>query len=139
VTGSGSVAPPSTGPPGVVRAPVSTPGALADPAPSLTQLCTAGYTATVRPPVAYTTDLKRRQIAELGYSNRALSAYEEDHLVPLELGGAPRDPKNLWPEPIDSARVKDREEGALHVAVCTHRLSLAEAQQRILADWGPAK
>jgi hypothetical protein len=24
--------------------------------------------------------------------------YEEDHLISLELGGAPRDPKNLWPQ-----------------------------------------
>ena len=120
------------------RAPASTPGALADPAPTLTQLCTPGYTSTVRPPAAYTTELKRRQIADLGYTDRALSSYEEDHLVPLELGGAPRDPKNLWPEPIDSARVKDREEDALHIGVCTHRMSLADAQRKILADWGPA-
>ena len=27
------------------------------------------------------------------------SHYQEDHLVPLELGGAPRDKRNLWPEP----------------------------------------
>jgi hypothetical protein len=24
--------------------------------------------------------------------------YEEDHFISLELGGHPRDPKNLWPE-----------------------------------------
>jgi hypothetical protein len=27
------------------------------------------------------------------------SNYEEDHFIPLELGGAPKNPKNLWPEP----------------------------------------
>jgi hypothetical protein len=26
------------------------------------------------------------------------SSFELDHLVPLELGGAPSDPRNLWPE-----------------------------------------
>jgi len=26
--------------------------------------------------------------------------YELDHLIPLELGGAPEDVKNLWPETI---------------------------------------
>jgi hypothetical protein len=32
------------------------------------------------------------------------SAYEEDHLIPLELGGALRNPKNLRPEPRAQAR-----------------------------------
>jgi hypothetical protein len=29
---------------------------------------------------------------------------EEDHLIPLELGAAPRNPKNLWPEPRGPAK-----------------------------------
>ena len=28
-----------------------------------------------------------------------ISDYEEDHLIPLELGGSPTSPLNLWPEP----------------------------------------
>jgi hypothetical protein len=50
------------------------------------------------PRVSYTNALKIEQmpIYELGGSP---SLYEEDHLIPLELGGAPRNPKNLWPEP----------------------------------------
>jgi hypothetical protein len=97
----------------------------------------SGYTATVRPPTEYTRALKRSEIGEAGYGGRSLASYEEDHLVPLELGGAPSDERNLWPEPIGEARVEDREEDALHAGVGTRRLSLAEAQQRILADWGP--
>jgi len=31
------------------------------------------------------------------YVDKAPSHYEEDHLISLELGGNPRDPKNLWP------------------------------------------
>jgi hypothetical protein len=82
--------------------PARTPGALN---PEVTQatigttICVRGWTQTVRPPQAYTHALKRQQIREFGYADRHLSAYEEDHLVPLGLGGAPYDPRNLWPEP----------------------------------------
>jgi hypothetical protein len=44
--------------------------------------------------------LKRAQIIEYGYTDRDPKHYQEDHLVPLELGGAPRDPRNLWPQPL---------------------------------------
>jgi hypothetical protein len=43
----------------------------------------------VRPPTTYTNKLKAQQIAEYGYSDTSLSDYEEDHLIPLELGDAP--------------------------------------------------
>jgi hypothetical protein len=36
-----------------------------------------------------------------------LHDYEYDHLVPLELGGADNDPRNLWPEPGASPNPKD--------------------------------
>lgn len=62
-------------------------------------ICVRGWTRTVRPPEDFTYQLKRRQIREYGYRDRRLSHYEEDHLIPLGLGGAPSDPKNLWPEP----------------------------------------
>src|SRR5215471_19094461 len=62
-------------------------------------ICMSGWTATVRPPTSYTNALKVQGIADYGYSDTNVSDYEEDHLVPLELGGAPRDPRNLWPEP----------------------------------------
>jgi hypothetical protein len=91
----------------------------------------------VRPPAAYTDALKRRQLADFGYADRDPTHSEEDHLVPLSIGGAPRDERNLWPQPWPEARDKDREEDASHVGVCTHRMSLAEAQRKILADWGP--
>ena len=115
------------------------PGALADhPQPTLSQLCSLGYMNTVRPRVAYPDDLKRRELVEFGYADNDPTHYEEDHLVPLELGGAPRDEHNLSPQPWHEAREKDREENDLRVGVCTHRMSLAGAQRRILADWGPA-
>ena len=53
-------------------------------------------TKTIRPPVTYTSRLKQQQLAHATDKNPA--HYEEDHFISLELGGHPRDPRNLWPE-----------------------------------------
>jgi hypothetical protein len=94
----------------------------------------------VRPPVQYTEELKRQQIRTFGYHDRRLSHYEEDHLIPLGLGGALSDPRNLWPEPRISpdgwgADRKDEVEFALNQLVCSGRLPLREAQRAIATDW----
>jgi hypothetical protein len=117
-----------------------TPGAAN---PQVTQLniastiCKSGWTATVRPPTSYTNDLKTRQLKQYGEAG-PLSLYEEDHLIPLEVGGDPRDPRNLYPQPYagsEGARVKDKEETSLKKAVCGGRMKLADAQAKILQDW----
>ena len=78
-------------------------------------------TKLIRPPEGYTSKLKRRQLREYGdtvHQTRAelvnpstgkvdttlcvphsdnLACYEEDHLIPLEDGGNPTDPRNLCP------------------------------------------
>ncbi|MFL5860332.1 MAG: hypothetical protein ACJ780_06085 [Solirubrobacteraceae bacterium] len=66
---------------------------------------------------------------------RAPGKYEYDHLVPLELGGAVNDPRNLWPEPSSSPNPKDRVENALHRLVCDNEMTLAEAQHIIDTGW----
>lgn len=101
-------------------------------------ICVTGWTARVRPPVSYTNALKIQQIAQYGYADKNTRDYEEDHLIPLELGGAPRDPKNLWPEPGASPNPKDADENRLHTAVCSGTLTLDEARAQLLRDWGPA-
>lgn len=101
-------------------------------------ICKKGYTKTVRPSVDYTERLKIEQIKEYGYTNTSLKDYEEDHLIPLELGGNPTDPKNLWPEPIVSAHRKDEIENLCNKKVCSKILSLGEAQREIAADWQTA-
>ncbi len=66
------------------------------------------------------------------------SAFELDHLVPLELGGAPADPKNLWPEahaPTPGSFEKDGFENYLKREVCAGRMPLAVAQEEIASDW----
>ncbi|MBO1416933.1 hypothetical protein J0670_20265 [Streptomyces sp. FH025] len=124
--------------------PSCTPGAYN---PDVTQatigqtICVSGWTATVRPPTSYTNALKTQQIAQYGYADTNLSDYEEDHLVPLELGGAPRDPRNLWPEPRygnQPAQSKDSVETKLKNAVCGGRVSLDAARSAIAGDWTTA-
>lgn len=113
--------------------PICTPGATR-PAP-LSEICPIAKTKAVRPPVSYTGALKRQQMVAYGFTDSP-SAHEEDHLVPLELLGAPSDPKNLWPQPQDrQPNDKDGLENYLHAQVCASRLSLAEAQHQIASDW----
>ncbi len=59
------------------------------------------------------------------------SDYEEDHLIPLELGGAPKNPKNLWPEPHAQSKVSDPLETQLKRKVCSGLLTLKKARAAI--------
>jgi len=123
---------------GVLPDPVCTPGVAN---PQVTQanigqtICVRGWTKTVRPPVSFTSALKRQQIVQYGYVDTNPAHYEEDHLISLELGGAPRDPRNLWPEPGASPNPKDHIENLLHDRVCSGALSLALAQREISTQW----
>jgi hypothetical protein len=106
-------------------------------------ICVSGWTSTVRPPTSYTTPLKVQQIAEYGYTDTSTADYEEDHLIPLELGGAPKDPKNLWPEPRydaggGTAASKDTVENKLKTMVCAGSVTLAAARRAIATDWRTA-
>jgi hypothetical protein len=92
-------------------------------------ICRRGWTRTVRPPTDYTNALKRRQMHAYR-EHGPPSAYQEDHLISLELGGDPTDPRNLWPEPYPRAAVVDRIENDLNAQVCSGRLSLADAQRK---------
>jgi hypothetical protein len=55
---------------------------------------------------------------------------QEDHLISLEMGGNPTDPRNLWPEPYPRAAEMDKTENELNSEICDGTLTLAEAQQR---------
>ena len=96
-------------------------------------ICRAGWTATIRPPVTYTNALKARQLAAWRYTDRNPGDYEEDHLISLELGGAPRSQRNLWPQPWPQARADDRLENRWHTMVCSGTLTLRQAQALELA------
>lgn len=92
-------------------------------------ICVHGWTATVRPPVEYTNDLKAKQMREYGETGSP-SDYQEDHLISLELGGDPTDPRNLWPEPYPRAADVDRIENELNAKVCSGKLSLREGREQ---------
>jgi hypothetical protein len=80
------------------------------------------------------------------------AAYEEDHLIPLELGGSPTSDLNLWPEPWErssahpagfapagtGAQTKDRIEDSLRSRLCNHQMTLLAAQRLIATNWRAA-
>jgi hypothetical protein len=121
-----------TATPAVLASQTLTPGSLN---PDVTQatiaetICVRGWTATVRPPTAYTNGLKAEQMPLYGEAGSP-SDYQEDHLISLELGGNPTDPGNLWPEPYPRAAEVDRIENELNDRVCSGELTLADAQEQ---------
>jgi len=103
-------------------------------------ICVSGYTKTIRPPESYTYHLKYSQL-DGGYNYKgdtSTSDYEEDHLVPLEVGGNPTSVKNLWPEPwlvTWNAGKKDQLENKMHSLVCSGAISLVAAQKVFMTNW----
>jgi hypothetical protein len=116
----------------ILADPVRTPGVVN---PNVTQanirstVCRSGWTATIRPPVSYTNALKVKQMKQYGETGSP-SDYQEDHLISLEMGGNPTDPRNLWPEPYPRASEMDQIENELNSEICDGKLTLAQAQQR---------
>jgi hypothetical protein len=138
-------------------------------------------TKQIRPPAEYTSKLKRKQLREYGntvHQTRAQlinpktgkvdttrcvahsdnpACYEEDHVISLEDGGNPTDPKNLFPEPYNTqvggvimgAHQKDIVEGFIHDEICydipnskknsyipaTTSVTLKRGQEILAGDW----
>lgn len=112
--------------------------------PAITQhniqstVCVKGYTKTVRPSAYYTNKLKKTQIIQYGYADTNPKHYEEDHLIPLSIGGSPNAPQNLWPQPRLSewnAQKKDRLERRIYKLVCDGVAPLDEARYAMAQDW----
>lgn len=101
-------------------------------------ICAPGYTRAVRPSSSYTSSVKAKLLRETGLDESLMSEYELDHIVPLELGGHPRELRNLTLQPwggIHGALRKDSLEHRLHILVCRGELPLNEAQTCIAEDW----
>jgi hypothetical protein len=173
------------GPAEIYPDPVRTPGA-ANPQVTQRNIgdtiCSRHWsTKLIRPPAQYTGRLKRRQLREYGDTVRQARAqlvnpstgkvdttrcvarsdnpacYEEDHLIPIEDGGDPTDPRNLWPEPYNTrvggtimgARQKDVVEAFVHDEICyaipgskknsyipaTVPVMLRRGQEILAGDW----
>lgn len=125
----------------VLPDPNCTPGATN---PAVTQstirttICTVGYTTTVRDQKSssYYEALKKDGIKNYGYTDTVVTHYEEDHLIPLELGGS-NDMGNLWPE-FDNGVIpnkKDKVETYLHQQVCLGNITLSTAQEDVRTNW----
>jgi len=164
-------APTRLGPPEIYPDSAKTPG-FANP--DITQdniadnLCNPTWsTSTICPPTGYTNPLKQNQMQQYGdtvsdsyatcmLSSNNKSCYEEDHLISLENGGHPRDPRNLWPEPYNTqidgqtigARQKDTVENYIHNAICFNvpghkshgtaahsSMTLQRGQEILAGDW----
>lgn len=85
---------------------------------------------------------RRADFARYGVPWSEHRSYEDDHLVPLCLGGADAE-ANRWPEPrwgSWSSYEKDHLEGYACRMVCAGRISLDSAQRWFLApvDWRDA-
>lgn len=119
----------------------TTPGAT-NPAISQEQyleLChSKNWTRPYRPSVSFTNSLKKLHMTRYGYRLADIHSYEEDHLVPLCLAGAPQAPANLWPQPLFgewSAVRKDALEAKLCRLACEGKIRLEDAQREIATDW----
>jgi hypothetical protein len=112
-----------------------TPGAVGSV--DVNTVCVRGYSRTVRP--AYTPTWRRFRTSVFrayGIPHDQWRRYTIDHLIPLALGGAPEDLRNVWPEPNAEAKRKDNVEDALVAAVCyRHALTLEATQAAIARDW----
>lgn len=135
---------------GALPDPKCTPGAVNHAVTQATirkTICVPGWTATVRPPVGVTEPEKRVSLRQYGYVfGTSLADYEYDHLIPLELGGATNDLRNLFPEPHhvrltagdEGSYAKDAVENRLHALVCDGKMKLAVARRIMRTDWRKA-
>jgi len=101
-------------------------------------ICLSGYTKSVRPPTSYTKRVKAARLSEAGIAQTRAREFELDHIVPLALGGHPRNPSNLALQPWDGehgAKMKDILERRLQELVCSGQVTLIDARLCIAQDW----
>jgi hypothetical protein len=135
--------PGKAGPDSLYPDPTITPGWLN---PDVTQgtimqtIGVVGWTATIRPSAAEMGAMKAAYCKAHGIPDPTKG--EWDHFISLELGGAPRDPRNLWWQQyadgvtcMIGAREKDRVETALKRQIVAGQITLAEGQRLITTDW----
>ncbi|MFI1970294.1 hypothetical protein BLA24_27940 [Streptomyces cinnamoneus] len=110
-----------------------------------TTICRGGYTAGIRPPTNITGREKTANAASYGYKG-SLKDAEYDHLISLQLGGDPNDPRNLWVQPPSPGHKagagpnnpKDVVESKVKAAICAGKTDLVTAQRAIAKDWTTA-
>jgi hypothetical protein len=117
-----------------------TPGAYD---PTITQdniaatICNPKFVAARKPPPSWTAVTTRR-IAAVQLPDIDTGSVVLDQLVPISLGGAPKDYRNLWLQSWagqENAEKKDGLETLLNRMVCSGQLSLATAQEAVAVNW----
>ena len=84
-----------------------------------------------QPDAGFLRKLKSRQMRQYHDVGPA-SAYAEDALVPVGLGGSASAPANLWPEQLPLAKRRDLLEQNLNRQVCSGTTTLRAAQRQII-------
>ena len=126
-----------------------TPGALNPKVTTSTLKATIcnphGYTSKIRPPASVTGREKVANARSYGFKTDKASLHdaEYDHLVSLQLGGDPNDPRNLWIEPPSPGHTPgagpNNDKTHLHTAICNGSVTLAAAQKAIATNWVTAE
>lgn len=101
-------------------------------------ICAANYAASMQPAAAYASRIMQRQLARYHAADTDSADYTLDYVVPIELGGDPDAPSNMWPMPNSQSpgpQEKQRAAAYLHDQVCAGAMSLDAAQHAMLNDW----
>ena len=97
-------------------------------------ICAPGWADKVQPAADYAAALKLQQMRDFAETGSPQS-FKEDHLIPLSIGGAPADPKNLFPQPTAKTTQKEELEDRLHQSVCAGQMTLTAAHAQMRHDW----
>lgn len=101
-------------------------------------ICMPGWSATQRPPVAYTNRIKMRLLHDMGLPPELLVDFVLDHRISISAGGSPDALANLVLQDRDASGRKDRFEEKMHHAICAGEISLRQAQE-LLWNWKDAQ
>ena len=101
-------------------------------------ICSDTWVKSQRPSAKYLDEQKARQLKGGKYGSTDPTIFEEDHRIPIEVGGHPRDPKNLWPESTTvrwNAFVKNKLETYVQTEICAGHMKLADGRAIFQRDW----
>lgn len=102
-------------------------------------VCKKGWAAKQKPAVSILIKERAAAAKAYGYADKQAKDLVLDYLVPLELGGARNDARNLWVQTVAEARKKKVVDDALKAAVCSGTMSLRSAQGLVAEDWTAIK
>lgn len=102
-----------------------------------TTICNPKFISARTPPPSWTAAMTRRLAAVL-YPDQNPDNLALDQLVPIGLGGAPQDQRNLWLQSWAGEANSEKKNGLetlLNRMVCGGQLKLAAAQQAVAVNW----